>query len=110
MPLVGIEKGYYRFAVIFSWDYTEDTKIAKRLMDLHMNLDKYGIRHHQGLYLIGKRTFFLMGQTNSATTLQRLCSTVIFGSNISADVSHAIDAHGLADIMKSMTSKAQKAK
>jgi len=110
MPLVGIEKGYYRFTVIFSWDHTEDIKMAQRLIKLHSNLGKYGIKHDQGVYLIGKRTFIIIGQINSATNLQKLCSTVIFGTTISANVSHVIDAHELAGIMTSMTSKAQKAK
>jgi hypothetical protein len=110
MPLVGLERGYFRFSVIFTWDHTEDTIMAQRLMRLHNNLGKYGIKHDQGVYLIGKRTFIIIGQVKSAAGLQELCSTVIFGTTISADISHVIGAHELADIMKSMARKAQKAK
>ena len=110
MPFAPLEAGFFRFVVIFSWDHTEDTKGALRLIQLHKDLAKYGIIQDHGLYLIGKRTFVLMGATNSAANLQKFCATVCFGSKISAEVSHAVDAHELAGIAASMIRKPQKAK
>ncbi len=110
MPFAPLEAGFFRFVVIFSWDHTEDAKIAVRLIDLHKDLEKYGITQDHGLYLIGKRTFVLMGAINSAANLQKLCATVCFGNTIRADVSHAVDAHELAGIATSMIRKPKKEK
>jgi hypothetical protein len=102
-----LKKDHYRFAVLTSWDSSEDQVAAEKLNLLMKNLPR-GIDREtfQSYYFTGERMSVSIGQVDSgvvggaAAALQKLSSMVTFGTNIEARFYHAVEAHEMIGVVK----------
>ena len=94
-----LKNGYNPFAILFTWDYPADEVATLKMYNLHLKLDKKGIRLGEGWYLTGNRTMIVIGYAKSNVVLQELCLSVTYNTPIRADLYHAIDIHDLASVI-----------
>lgn len=95
------EKGYYRFVAMFTWAGQDDTVALQRLSPYigHKFPPQMGIDPEtaQFYYFTGARTVLVIGYTNSGAGLQRFSSSVTFGTDIKANIYHAVEGWEVAE-------------
>ncbi len=97
------EKGFKRFAVIFSWPHKEDRTAAEKLLTFHLKLDKdHNIHHPRGYYLNGKYRMIVIGLAKDYQEFGTLCELVTKNTHIDYEISEAIDIHSLAAHAKNL--------
>lgn len=95
------KQGYYRFVAMFTWTGQDDTVALQRLSPYigHNFPPEMGIDREtaQFYYLTGARTVLVIAYASSGLGLQRFSSSVTFGTDIKANIYHAVEGWEVAE-------------
>ncbi len=87
--------GYMPFLCIVKWISEERAEVIRRFSKVFDTPEGKGVKGLHGWNLIGRHTLIVIGWTNSHISLQKFCTSVTQGTQISMDICPAIDHFGL---------------
>lgn len=94
--------GYMPFVCIVKWTPEGRPAVSKRFWEFFSQGEGKGVKGVHVWKLIGRDMMVLIGWTISVVSLQKFCTLMSLGIDISMDVCPAIDSDGLAKALKEL--------
>lgn len=97
--------GYTPFVCIVKWTPDQEKTFLERWSQLYVKPEGEGVKGVHTWNLIGRNTLLFIGWMNSPASLQKLVTSITYGTNLSIDVCPAIDHFGLKKALEELRSR-----
>jgi len=99
------DAGYTPFVLTVKWTTEQEETFLERWCELYVKPEGEGVKGIHTWNLIGRNTLLFIGWMNSAVSLQKLVTSITYGTNLTVDVCPAIDHFALRQALEELGSR-----
>jgi hypothetical protein len=99
------EAGYAPFVCIIDWPPESEVAAIERYSLIFNTPEGSGVKGVHTWNLIGRNSMIAIGWTNSPVSLQKFCTSVTYGTDITMEVCPAIDHEGLTQALDELKAR-----
>jgi hypothetical protein len=98
-------KGYLPFVCIIEWAPEDEAEAIERYFKIFSTPEGEGVKGVHTWNLIGRNSMIVIGWTNSNVSLQKMCTSITYGTAISMDVCFASDHFDLTRALQELQAR-----